>query len=255
MIDEFTLKTMSKKFGIDRITILREYIQILFLKNLFNTKGSEDVFFKGGTAIHLLLKSPRFSEDLDFTSNVGIEKLENIVKKAVSLSKKEIPGISADRFETSKQVLKSKILYKDDLKYPVSIKLDFSLREIPLTKQHVILETQFPFPYLPVIPCLDWEEILAEKIRAMLTRAKGRDLFDIYFLLSKGIHINESFVKEKLKFYNLKYDPEDLIEKVNSFGEALLKRDLGKFLPPAQRKIIPLLRQVTAEKLKEALNL
>ena len=47
--------------------VVREYCQHLFLSFLYQNPGSEKLLFKGGTALRIILKSPRFSEDLDFT--------------------------------------------------------------------------------------------------------------------------------------------------------------------------------------------
>ncbi len=251
MIEENTLKSLAKKFHIDTITILREYIQLVFLKNLYSLKQSEKILFKEGTLIHLLLGSPRFSEDLDFTAILEKEKLQKVVNKAAYLSLEEIPNLKIRKIKNTETSYEAKIIYKDNLKYPVAVKLDFSLREKPLTKVPTILETVFPISYYPVIMHLGNEEILAEKIRAILVRGKGRDLFDIYFLLSKGVKLNKKFIEEKLKFYNLSYSFDELIKAVENFSDKSLKTDLGKFLPPEQRKIIPYLKNETIKKLKE----
>ena len=250
MIEESSLKNLANKFQIDTITILREYIQLTFLKNLYSLKQSEEVLFKGGTLIHLILNSPRFSEDLDFTVTLEKKELEKMAKRAVFLSSKEIPNLKIERIESTKMSYGARLLYRDNLKYPITVKLDFLLREKPLTKVATIMETAFPISYYPVIMHLDYEEVFAEKIRAMLTRGKGRDLFDIYFLLSKEIKLNKKFIEEKLKFYGLIYSTNKLIETIENFNDVSLKRDLGKFLPVEQRKIIPYLKKETLNKLK-----
>jgi len=45
------------------------------------------------------------------------------------------------------------------------------------------------------------EEILAEKARACLTRARPRDLYDIWFLRSKGVTLDRQMIADKLRFY------------------------------------------------------
>ena len=64
MITKEQIKELSKSKRINQDTILREYLQILFLKILYGEKLSQKIYFKGGTAIHLLLGSSRFSMDL-----------------------------------------------------------------------------------------------------------------------------------------------------------------------------------------------
>ena len=229
MIEENILKNLANKFQIDTITILREYIHLTFLKNLYSLKQSEEVLFKGGTLIHLILNSPRFSEDLDFTVTLEKKELEKMAKRATYLSSKEIPNLKIERIESTKMSYGARLLYRDNLKYPITIKLDFSLREKPLTKVSTIMETAFPISYYPVIMHLDYEEVFAEKIRAMLTRGKGRDLFDIYFLLSKEIKLNKKFIEEKLKFYGLIYSTNKLVETIENFDDISLKETLVNF--------------------------
>ena len=45
------------------------------------------------------------------------------------------------------------------------------------------------------------EEILAEKVRACLMRARPRDLYDIWFLRSKGILLDAKMIADKLRSY------------------------------------------------------
>ena len=41
--------------------------KLIFLSYLYQEPGSEKLLFKGGTALRIVFKSPRFSEDLDFS--------------------------------------------------------------------------------------------------------------------------------------------------------------------------------------------
>ena len=61
MITKEQIQELAKKFSIDWYSIMREYLQIVFLASLYESKSSQDVYFKGGTAIRLLLNSFRFS--------------------------------------------------------------------------------------------------------------------------------------------------------------------------------------------------
>lgn len=47
--------------------VIREYFQHLFLSQLYKLEGTENLLFKGGTALRMIYGSPRFSEDLDFS--------------------------------------------------------------------------------------------------------------------------------------------------------------------------------------------
>ena len=49
--------------------ILREYLQILILKQLYKTESGKKLYFTGGTYLRLIHNLKRFSEDLDFNTN------------------------------------------------------------------------------------------------------------------------------------------------------------------------------------------
>jgi len=68
MITKSQIETLSKKYQIDGFTIMREFLQLTLLNYLYQHVKGGQIYFKGGTAIKLLLGSPRFSEDLDFST-------------------------------------------------------------------------------------------------------------------------------------------------------------------------------------------
>ncbi|PIX73758.1 hypothetical protein COZ39_01980, partial [Candidatus Roizmanbacteria bacterium CG_4_10_14_3_um_filter_33_21] len=91
MITRDKLFELSRKYKINESTILREYIQLYFLSRFYSYKESKNIFFKGGTAIHLIYHSSRFSEDMDFTVEEAEKKFTNFILKFFSTLKKEEP--------------------------------------------------------------------------------------------------------------------------------------------------------------------
>ena len=251
MITAEQIQDLSKRLNIDRFTVIREYLQIVFLSNLYSQKETDKIFFKGGTALRLLYNSFRFSEDLDFTSLISGEKLLKLLDNAFKNTKLTIPHVTLKRIQTDKMCLTGFLSFKTpDLKFPLNIHLDFSFREKPLTKKETILETLFPIGPYPIIIHLEAEEILAEKIRALMTRAKGRDLFDIWFLFTKQETINWKMVNTKMQYYKKEISTEDLVKKIKSFNSKKMAQDLGKFLPLQQRNITDQLKDILLEKIK-----
>lgn len=57
-------------------------------------------------------------------------------------------------------------------------------------------------PYVSAFRVMAPEEILAEKVRACLTRARPRDLYDIWFLRSKGLALDRNMIVDKLRLYD-----------------------------------------------------
>ena len=85
MITKKQIEDLSKHFQIDEFTIMREYLQILFLTYLYGEKEADKIFFKGGTAIRLLFGSTRFSEDLDFSVLDTRASILKLVKRLENL--------------------------------------------------------------------------------------------------------------------------------------------------------------------------
>lgn len=239
MITFEQLDEISKKWKIDRFTVLREYLQVLFLSNLYSLKESNSIYFKGGTAIKLLYNSYRFSEDLDFTTTSEPDRAKQLLLTAQENSATEVEGIGINSWDVKPYAVTARLKYKSAIApQPLTVHLEVSLREKPLTQTVVQLESLFPINPYPLVVAMRAEELLAEKVRALLTRQKGRDLFDIWFLLSKGIVLNNEMIQQKMDYYKRKYSFEELKRTIADFPARDLKNDINKFVPSSHRKII-----------------
>lgn len=252
MIDKDALQDLAKELKIDLFTVSREYLQLLFLKYFYSQKESEKVYFKGGTALRFLFGSFRFSEDLDFTSFLTKSKLKILIDKTFQDLNKEAGEISFKEEKTIAGAFTGRIFQKlPEFSFPLTIRLDFSLREKPFLIETSYLETIFPVGPFPQVSHLKIEELMAEKIRAVLTRNKGRDIFDLYFLLSKKILIDWKLVNKKMSLYKKTADPNKLIKAINDFPQEEIRNDLTKFLPLTHRNLVEKIKELTLEKLKE----
>jgi len=252
MIEKELLQDISREFKIDFFTVFREYMQLLFLKYFYGQKGSEKVFFKGGTALRFLYGSFRFSEDPDFSSLLSEDELRKLINKTIKKLSKETGEIRFKEEKTLADSFTGKVFYElSDFKFPLTIRLDFSLREKPVLIDTSYIETIFPIGPFPQVSHLKIEELLAEKIRAILTRERGRDIFDLYFLLAKKVKINWKLVNKKMSYYHKKVAPEDLIKRIQKFSEKEIKNDLRRFLPLTHRNMVENLKDMTLRVLKE----
>ncbi len=101
MIEVKVLKELANRQQMTMDNIVREYLQHLFLSFLYQEKKSELLLFKGGTALRLVWRSPRFSEDLDFTGfKISIAQIETLME--ATLQKVESEGIKTDIEESKK---------------------------------------------------------------------------------------------------------------------------------------------------------
>ncbi len=242
---------LSKYYRIDRFSIQREYLQLVFLSHLYQHKKSGELYFKGGTALRLLYKSSRFSEDLDFTSNHNKTITEKIITEVEKSIQSELPELTISILYSGKDGVRYRIKYQtSDFKFPLVIRLDISAG-----KQFAALETspilsQFPIVNFPIVVHLSQKEIFAEKIRALMTRSKGRDLYDAWYLFEKGVVLDQKLVKKKMDEVKKVYDKEMLLKKVSNFSDKQLHQDLAQFLPLNQKKIIPMIKYKLSEYIK-----
>ena len=255
MIDAITLKALAKKFEIDSFTILREYFQVKLLDLLYKERSLKRTYFKGGTCMRLMFGSSRFSEDLDFTTSEPKEKIKKILVKVVRDLSTELLNISVKEL-TTLQGFSFKIYLPSEVSsQSLTIRLDFSKRESVIEPMVSPIETSLPILTTVVVDHLSDREILAEKVRTITKREKGRDLFDLWFLLSKGVIIDEVFIGKKLKYYKEDFNLKKLINKIKEWEEKDIENDLRRFLPVSQRKIIPELKRLTLSKLLEEKSL
>ncbi len=56
-----------------------ELLQLILLDNLYAQSGSDRIIFQGGTALRWVYSGMRFSEDLDFVTDLPKEDVENIL--------------------------------------------------------------------------------------------------------------------------------------------------------------------------------
>ena len=239
MITEEQIYFISKKNKINETVIFREYLQLLFLSEMYSKKQSKDIFFKGGTALHLLYKAPRFSEDLDFTVEMEEKDfLDFIWQVFEDLSKKEPVKFKERKTIAGKRFLLTGLPVV--LPYKTFVNLDFSFREKVLDPQKSIIETDYPLLFTSYVYHLSRDEIFAEKIRAILTRKRGRDLYDLWYLITQGARLDKDLVKEKLKYYHLEDITKDKIrEKFKKFSEKEFVLDMRPFVSVNERSKLP----------------
>jgi predicted nucleotidyltransferase component of viral defense system len=253
MLTPEQVNALAQYFKIDNASIIREYLQLLFLRSFYSLKESQEVFFKGGTAIHFHCGSFRFSEDLDFSCRLTATRIHKLLEESVKPLIDEIASLELVDLGHQHNSFNGRLRLKYKGSHYLAIRLEFSQREKPLTHEVSMIETRFPLVSYPLVVHLDAEELLAEKVRAILIRGKGRDFFDLWYLLSKGTAVRNDYIREKMKWYRKSYVPQDLVRAVKKANEKNLWDDLARFLPKPYRpeiaKIIPdILQKIAIEK-------
>lgn len=218
--------------------ILREYLQVLALKELYKTPAGKCLYFTGGTYLRLVHGSRRFSEDLDFN--------------AVKLKKKDFED--AVRF-IAKALLKEGFVVKTEFKYRRKLLIGglifpdaeekYGIVSKYSKKEGIVLKVEANLPSWKVVPetllisgfgqmfpvfCTQKEALFSDKIDALIKKNRARHLYDIIFMLSKEYPIDAKI----LKLFGIAKNPLTVIkERVDSFTTAELKKqaeDLRPFL-------------------------
>ena len=171
---------------------MREYLQYKILEIIFNSKIAGNLSFLGGTALRIIYNNTRFSEDLDF-DNFGLSQ-----KEFTLLSKEVKNGLIKQGYKTEiRNVFKGayrcyvkmpKILFNSDLsgfeEEKIMIQIDTMPHNFKYKPDRKILNKFDIFTQINITPP---DIVLSQKIYAILNRkrAKGRDFFDVIFLLQK----------------------------------------------------------------------
>lgn len=239
MMTQEQISELAKYFLIDDFTIVREYLQLAFLNSFYQNRQAQKVYFKGGTALRLIFLSPRFSEDLDFSTTLSKEEITALVKKAELLMQKDLPELKILFLYSGKEGIRFRIKYESPrFKYPQIVRLDFNLVKKAEKPVISVITTKFPIMIFSTISHLSLAEIFAEKISALGGRDKGRDFYDVWYLMKKGMALDKKPVTKKL------------LTKIKNYPQTKLNLDLTPFLPQSQRKILPFLKEELFKGLK-----
>lgn len=201
----------------------RDYIQHLFLFLLY--AKTQDLVFKGGTALRVAYNFARYSEDLDFNSRLPAAKLKKLLLDTVKRLgdfgvKAEFRRVKLFR-ENGERGLTGDISYEGPLFTGKSaskgkVRIDVSLRGEEGETKRVVIAPKYDDVSQFVLTALTLDELLAEKIRALIVRSKPRDLYDVWVLLGSGVKINRSLINKKLGLYGKKFNLGELKVKVKN---------------------------------------
>jgi len=220
MDEKLLMETGRKKGLVNREHIEKDYLQDWFLCNLF--KKTNRLVFKGGTALYKIYKMPRFSEDLDFTMLESFDAEDLIMATAKMME----GDVKARKTEDS---LLFKIGFKGLLTRYNTIRIDISVKNKALEGFDV---KNYVPEYIDINPfslrVLKPEEMIAEKIHALLAREKARDLYDLFFLLRIS-KFSRKLTDKKLAIFGMEFIFNDFMERVNHIG-SLWEHELKPFV-------------------------
>ncbi|SPD73847.1 conserved hypothetical protein [uncultured Desulfobacterium sp.] len=228
MIDKSEVMDFSREFGLAANVVEKDYVLGWVLGGIFNHPAIGDKWvFKGGTCLKkCYFETYRFSEDLDFTisASYGLESeflvacFKEISAWIYDASGIEIPQdtIRFDVYENQRGGLSAqgRIGYSGPLQKRGDlprIKLDLTTDEV-LVLDPVVRDVHHPYSDRPEqgiqINSYCFEEVFAEKIRALAERQRPRDLYDVVHLyrhddLNPDQSLILSTLDKKCRFKNM----------------------------------------------------
>lgn len=185
--------------------ILREYLQHKLLQLIYESEYADRFTFLGGTCLRIVHGNQRFSEDLDF-DNTGITEAD-----FDALSRLIEAGLEREGYQVEMRLV-MKGAYHCHIKFPsllfqqglsgyeqekILIQLDTEPQHFAFTPEPYLLNRFDVFTQLQTTPL---DLLLAQKFYAILNRVrnKGRDFYDVVFLLGLGVLPNYAYLEMKV---------------------------------------------------------
>ena len=227
--------------------MLKEYLQLLILDHLSNSAHIQKLSFIGGTHLRLLLGINRFSEDLDFDcKEFGQNEFRQMTDDIAGYLRLNGFRVEAKESESDRLSAFRCNYYFPEFMFEMGlsghrearflIKVEAQDQQVDYHSEiHFIKGCGFFFPF----PAPAANVICSMKILAMLNRQKGRDFYDVMFLLAQT-QPDYAFLSQKTGISNLhelkaritdSIRKVDLKEKRKDFEHLLInKEDSRKIL-------------------------
>lgn len=218
-MDKDLAQQLSKKLKISAPQIVREEYEMVILKELFSSPVGGKLVFKGGTALRLGYNSPRFSDDLDF-STVGKIKQKTFKEVCQDIANSNQNIFLIEALEKAYTLFALFKISDPSLTQNFSIKVEISTRKEDLKegKDYIpMLLKSLVSPINLIVNTTTLEKILSDKVSIKPKRI--RDVFDIWF------------IEQKLGNVSIKMD-------FSEFNKNEVRRELNKLLPISYKGLI-----------------
>lgn len=219
MADQNIIKYISAKTGFGLKFVSKDEKISLLLARLTNLLDKRFVL-KGGTALsRVYLNQKRFSEDIDFDFVYRKSKKEKI--RIISNLVKKIGGFEIEGPRKMKEVIRYDCCYRNEFGEKDKIRLEFNLSLSKFLTSKIPEKRIITSHILPSEPAnlfvYSLEDLMAMKIRCLLERTDGKDVFDLFF--SFEINPNKKLLHKSLALLGLKKEilKKELEERLKMF--------------------------------------
>lgn len=206
--------------GISMEQVVREEYEMVILKKLLESEVGSSFVFKGGTALRLAYGCPRFSEDLDFSlisdfnRDICAQVLRTIERESPALTIKELVQ-KKNTFFALFQIQESFLVQNFSIKFEASLRVeDMAWKKGADFGPKVLSSKISSLTALGQVATLE----RIEKEKLSIEPKRIRDIFDLWFI---GQRLGND---RQMDF--------------RGFDLHTIKRELHKFLPQTERRIL-----------------
>lgn len=217
--------------------MLKEYIQLLVLDYLANTPYISKLAFIGGTNLRLIKRIDRFSEDLDFDcKDMSKEEFMEMTDDVIRCLQRE--GLNAEARNKENDKLKAfrRNIYFPEFLFEMGLtghrderfllKMETQDQGVAYPRENKNIQGCGFFFSIPTPPDA---VLLSMKLAALLSRAKGRDFYDVMFLMQQTEPSYE-FLSAVCDIKNARELKEALMRKLQMVNLDMKKRDFEHLL-------------------------
>ena len=213
------IKTEQNK-GVPNFVIknmLKEYLQYPILNFIYNNKKYKNMIFTGGSCLRICFDLPRMSEDLDFDlgkndwKKFNIEELANDIRKYL---KRDFLLDVKIKIQGNKRIYFKFPILKD-LGLANNSESDFLYVKVEPTETRfanpkIEIQSIFKYGYNFIVRRYSLNFLMTGKLQAIFSRKwfagkkegevdiKGRDFYDLYWYLEKGVQPNYPNLKSSI---------------------------------------------------------
>lgn len=222
------------------VQVEQDLIISRFLVELFSNKViAENLLFRGGTSLYKLFasKPARYSEDIDLVQ-VKALPIGDVMTEIRKVCENIMPP---DGHKQSQGRLV--LYYKSESEIPpimpIKIKIEINTREhfnvYGIDRKKYDVNSRW-FSNSVDIPTYKLEELLGTKLRALYQRNKGRDLFDLWYVIKNFEIDSEKIIhsfKQYIKHQGVRISSKQFVQNLKSkMDDEQFTHDMDNLIHP-----------------------
>lgn len=230
-------KFYPESLRVNKRFLLREYLQHKILQIVFESEHARKFAFLGGTCLRIVHGNTRFSEDIDFDNfYIGEENFEavaTIITRELAKEGYEVEMRTVYKGAYHCYIRFPELLYREGLsghlEEKILIQLDTEPQHFAFEPEKFLINRFDVFTQIFITPK---DLLLAQKFYTVLNRVrnKGRDFFDIVFLLSIISRPNYDYLQMKAGISNAAELKEKILNRCGEIDMSAMARDVEPFL-------------------------